>query len=110
MGEAQADFDALTQATLPFAKRMLTAHGEFYPFGAAIETDGKQRLVMAYDGNDSPTPPDLIQMMSGGFRKDMDAGTLRSAVSVYDASVTMPSTPRKSDAVAIKFIHHKDRA
>ena len=41
VGVARPDLDALMSALLPFAQRMLSKHGEFYPFGAAIDREGQ---------------------------------------------------------------------
>jgi hypothetical protein len=37
---AHPDLDQLLNVVLEFAKKMLNQHGEFYPFGASMHTDG----------------------------------------------------------------------
>lgn len=52
---AQADLDGLLSAVLPFAEQQLTAHGELWPFGAAVSADGETSLAAVGDDHgDSP--------------------------------------------------------
>ena len=37
---SKQDSETLTNAILPLAERMLTEHGEFYPFGGYMKPDG----------------------------------------------------------------------
>lgn len=50
--QAQEDLDGLLQTTLPFAQEMLSTEGEFFPFGAAVDTDSQTKMLSV------PTSPE----------------------------------------------------
>jgi|GEM_PF-1100259 len=56
---AQADFDGLLRAVVPFAEQQLTAHGELWPYGAAVSTDGETSLA-AVDDSSAPLESEAI--------------------------------------------------
>jgi hypothetical protein len=51
----QDDLDGLLKLTLRFAQQMLEKGEEFYPFGAAMSTDGEARLPGGDPGRDANT-------------------------------------------------------
>src|SRR5438034_1717468 len=51
---AKSQCEELLNVVLPFAEKMLAAHGEFYPFGASMTLDGQIVQVAAYDGREHP--------------------------------------------------------
>jgi hypothetical protein len=52
--QAQNDVDALLNAALPLAQQMLERHGEFFPYGVAIDLAGEEHMLAAYDGDEHP--------------------------------------------------------
>jgi hypothetical protein len=58
----QDDLDGLLNVVLPFAQKMLEEHGEFYPFAAAITTDGQLELVAGDPdpGIEHPAARDIV--------------------------------------------------
>jgi hypothetical protein len=105
MGDAKADTEALMNAVLPFAERMLTQHGEFFPFGAAMKPNGEIVNVAGYDGRERPASNDLIELLNDGFCKDAKNGRYKATAVVYDVRVTLPNTTTKSDAIAVSLDH-----
>ena len=41
ISDAKVDAETLLNSALPFAEKMLSEHGEFYPFGEAMKPDGQ---------------------------------------------------------------------
>ena len=57
---AHPDLNALKNALLPIAKKMLAEHGEFFPCGAVMNLDGKIVNCSASDGDEHPPSQKLI--------------------------------------------------
>ena len=105
MTDAKDDAEALMNAVLPFAEKMLTQHGEFFPFGGAMKPNGEIVNVAGYDGRERPPSENLISLLNEGFRKDAKSGRYKATAVVYDVRVTLPDTTTKSDAIAVALDH-----
>jgi hypothetical protein len=53
--QAQDDLDGLVNAALPFATQMLDKHGEFFPYGVALDSACDARMI-AGDPGDGERP------------------------------------------------------
>ena len=95
----------LLNAVLPFAKKMLAAHGEFYPFGASMRPDGTIALAGATDGHEHPPSQALIDLLHDGFIGDAKRGSIIASATAYDVRVVPPGGTEKSDAVEIELDH-----
>jgi hypothetical protein len=51
--------EKLMTATLPFAQKMLRQHGEFFPYGGALDKRGAGVAVGATDGREKPHSADI---------------------------------------------------
>jgi hypothetical protein len=107
MSDPKADCEALMNSVLPFAEQMLTAHGELFPFGAAMRPDGQLASVAGYDGDEHPKSADVIALMKEGMIAAARRGEYQATANVYDARVKLPSTEGKSDAIAVS-LNHRD--
>jgi hypothetical protein len=107
MSDPKADCEALMNSVLPFAQQMLTAHGEFIPFGGAMQLDGQIVLVAAYDEDEHSRSTDIIALMKDGFVAAARKGDYRATVIVYDIRVKVPSSDETSDAIAVS-LNHRD--
>jgi hypothetical protein len=58
---------------------MLAKHGEFYPFGSSMTTDGKIVAHGAYDGDENPPSQQLIDLLTHAFRQQAVAGQIRAS-------------------------------
>lgn len=60
--QAQDDLDGLLGVAIEFAQRQLDTHGEFFPYAAAIGTDGQAEMIAARpDPHDEhPASADVI--------------------------------------------------
>jgi hypothetical protein len=99
------DVEQLLKVALPFAVQMLTNHGEFYPFGATMDTNGKIANVGGYTGDEHPKSTELIDLLKGAFRREGETGKIMACALVYDIRTTPPGQTEKTDAVAVDLDH-----
>ena len=95
----------LMNAVLPFAKKMLSEHGEFYPYGASMKPDGKIVEAGASDGREHPPSQALIDLLREAFRADAQKGAIIASATVYDVRIVPPGSASKTDAVAVELDH-----
>ena len=107
MSNPNADCETLMNSVLPFAKQMLTNHGEFIPFGGAMRATGEFVSVAGYTGEETPRSTDVIRLMKDGFIEAARQGQYKATAVVYDMRVKLPSTGDKSDAIAVS-LNHRD--
>lgn len=108
MSNPKAECEKLMQEALPFAESHLRKHGEFFPYGQALDTKGTVIYVAAYDGREQPPSADLIRLLKQGFVKGAKEGKYKATAIVYDVRVLLPSTGVKSDAIAVA-LDHRDK-
>jgi hypothetical protein len=102
---AHPDLDELMNALLPFAQQTLAKHGEFYPYGSTMTTDGEIVLQAAYDGDEHPPSQQLIDLMTQAFRQQAAAGKIRAAGICYDVRTIPPGRTEKTDAICLGLEH-----
>lgn len=107
MSSAKAESESLMNAAVPFAEEMLRKHGEFFPYGQALDSRGEVVAVAASDGREDPPSADVIRLLKQGFVQGARAGRYKATALVYDVRIQLPSTGAKSDAIAVA-LNHKD--
>ena len=88
---AHADLDELVNVLLPFAQDMLAKHGEFYPFGVSMNTDGQIAMVAGHDGDGHSESKGLIDLMIKGLRDQAKQGELTATGICMDIRVIPPA-------------------
>lgn len=97
---AQDDFDGLLDAVLPLAEDLLSKHGEFFPFGGSVSTDGETSLMSADPGlGDRPPSDEVLAALYEGVRGV--ATRTRAAAFVADVRAN------GSDAVLVELEHQE---
>jgi len=97
---AQDDLDGLLNAVLPLAEDLLGKHGEFFPFGGSVSTDGETSLMGADPGlGDRPSSDEVLAALYDGARSQ--ATSTRAAAFVADVRAN------GSDAVRVELEHHE---
>jgi hypothetical protein len=96
---AHPDLDSLLNSLLPFAQQMLSKHGEFRPFAAAMVADGTIERVVYFDGDEHPAANELIERLTGILQKKTVEEGIRAAGICYDSCVTPPGQTEKTDAI-----------
>jgi len=97
--------ERLLDSILPLAEKMLKEHGEFYPFGATLKSDGTEAMVAASDDKDRPPSQPLIDLLRSGFKSAAAKRDVIATALAYDVRVTAPGSRSKTDAVAVELDH-----
>ncbi len=108
MTKSKSECENLMNAALPFAEQMLRKHGEFFPYGAALKVNGEIASVAGYDGREQPLSNDIVRLLKDGFVKAAKSGEYKATALVYGVKVVLPSTGKKSDAIAVS-LNHRDK-
>jgi hypothetical protein len=103
--DAKSECEQLMNAALPLAKQMLQEHGEFFPFGVALNARGKIVAVAPYDQREHPTSEDFIRQLKHVFGAQAKAGEFRATALIYDARVETGTKGDKTDAIAVALDH-----
>jgi hypothetical protein len=73
----------LANAALSLATQMLENHGEFYPYGVALDGSGEARMVAGDPGQgERPASVDVLATLVAGLRTERDALRAIALVSV----------------------------
>ena len=85
--QAQADLDGLLTVALGFAQQQLAKHGEFFPYAAAVRTDGEAEMIAAPPNraDDRPASADVIAACLSKLTSRRDQ--FRAAALVADTKV-----------------------
>ncbi len=92
MSKPKAECEGLMQEALPFAENLLRKHGEFFPYGRALDLNGAVLHFAAYDGREQPPSVDLMRLLKQGFAQGAKEGKYKATAMVYDVRVSLPST------------------
>jgi hypothetical protein len=97
---AQSDFDGLLNVVLPFAEQLLSARGEFFPFGSAVELDGDAVMVAADPAlGERPDSNAVLDALYDGSKASRDSR--RAFAFVADVRAN------GGDAIRIELEHHE---
>jgi hypothetical protein len=102
---ARQDLNSLLGTMLPFAQEMLAKHGEFYPFGAAMNPAGELSQTAAYTGEEHPESQELIELLVGGFRAQAAKNEVRAVGICLDVRTLAPGQTEKTDAICARLRH-----
>lgn len=108
MKQAKTDCEALLNSVLPFAEQVLRKHGEFYPYGGAMRTDGQIISVGGDSGSEQPKSIELIELLKSAFIAAAQKGEYKATALVTNSSLTISSTGEKTDAIVVSLDHRDD--
>lgn len=97
--------EELMNSLIPFAEKMLSQNGEFFPYGATIKSDGKIALAAGFSGSEQPQSQEVIDLLHQAFKTAAKTKQCKATGLVYDVRVTLPESGEKSDALAIELDH-----
>ena len=103
--KGKSDSEELMNSLIPFAEKMLSEHGEFFPYGGTMKPDGKIVSVAGYNGSEHPPSQEIIDLLHKAFRESAKAKECKATGLVYDVRVNLPESNEKSDALAIELDH-----
>lgn len=102
MSAAKSDCQSLVDEWLKFAIQMLEEHGEFIPYGCAMDLTGQIGSYSTDTGDEFPKSQEVIHYLKAGFRSQKE--NLKCTAIFFDVVIR---NPEKTDAIAI-YLDHKD--
>jgi hypothetical protein len=105
MAEPTDEIQELLNFLLPYAERMLSEHGEFYPYAAALDSDGELNAVGTDLDDDSPDVGEVLLALHQGLRERAAEGEIRASGIAADVTLTDPDSGETTDAVQVELDH-----
>jgi hypothetical protein len=88
---AQIDRDGLLDLCLPFAREQLDQNGEFFPFGAVVNSEGVRSLYGAGPGaGERPASSDVHALLVDGMRREGWRGSHRTPMMLVSSREDPP--------------------
>src|SRR5690349_19910259 len=84
MNDPKEDVELLLNDLLPLAQKLLSEHGEFFPFAGGLKPDGEVVRIMSYDGREQPPSTDVIADLTAQLRAAAKSGAYDATALVYD--------------------------
>jgi hypothetical protein len=97
--------EELMNALLPMVKKLLSEHGEFFPVGGTMQTDGSIAFVATYDGDEHPPSQKVIDSLMDVYRAGAKQKKYKATALIYDIRTVPPGATEKTDAVAARLDH-----
>lgn len=112
--QVQDDLDGLLDAALPFATQMLDEHGEFFPYGVALDAAGNERMIAGDPGSgERPESSEVLATLVQGLqqqRRDLRAVALVSDVLVAGSdAIRVELEHREGQLLAVLLRYKKKR-
>jgi hypothetical protein len=105
MAEPTEEIQELLNFLLPYAEQMLNQHGEFYPYAAALGSDGELNAVGTDVDDDSPDVGEALLALHEGLRARAAEGEIRASGIAADVTLTDPDSGETTDAVQVELDH-----
>jgi hypothetical protein len=106
MAEPTEEIQEILNFLLPYAERMLSEHGEFYPYAAALDADGELNAVATdVDDDDSVDVGEVLLALHQGLRERAAEGAIRASGIAADVTLTDPDSGETTDAVQVELDH-----
>jgi hypothetical protein len=87
MDDPREEIEQILNYLLPFAERMLSSHGEFYPYAATMDVGGE------------------VQAVSAAADEQASRGAIRASGIAADVTLTDPDSGDTTDAVQLELDH-----
>jgi hypothetical protein len=84
-----------------FARTMLEAAGEFYPFGAALSPSGQIAAVGAHTGEERPAPQELYKLLAEGFAAGARNGEYAATALAANVDIPAEYAPPSPDGLRV---------
>ncbi len=107
---ANPELERLLGATVPFAKDMVEKYGEFYPYGAALQTDEQVGLLQGGPEGENPPVQAVLDAVIEGLRQAAGEGRIRASAVCIDMRVTRPGETEKTNAICVQLEHAEGEA
>ena len=98
--------EVLLDALLAAAASLLEEHGEFYPIGAVLTTDGAATFTAVHDGDEFPDSRQVIQDLIAAHKQMAQANEIKASGIAWNAVIA--SEGKKSNAIIVSLEHQDD--
>ena len=98
------EVESLMDEGFALAETLLKEHGEFYPFGFAMNLDGEIISIGAKGETDHPPSQELIDLLEAAFRQGAEANEYKAIAIFFDVLVAPPGG-KKTDAIQVGLEH-----
>lgn len=105
MAEPTDEIQELLNFLLPHAEQMLNEHGQFYPYAAALDSDGEMAVVTPAVDEDNPDVGEVLLALHQGLREKAAHGSIRASGITTDVTLTDPDSGETTDAVQVELDH-----
>ena len=103
----KAQVELLMNEGVPFAERMLSEHGEFYPFGVVMTAEATIVHVGAKDGREHPPSQAVLDLLLNHMKASAADGRYRAIAAFFDVRVQRPGARVKTDAIQVGLEHQE---
>ena len=86
---------------MDFGAVMLKDAGEFYPFGATLNSDGNVAAVAGFDGEDYPAPQDIYRLLADSFVSSAANGSITAAALAINVNIPSEYNPPSRDGIRV---------
>jgi hypothetical protein len=107
---AHPDLDQILNVLLPFAQKMLSKYGEFQPFAASMDQEGRVALHAGYTGEQRVTSEQIIDLLIGGIRQQASNGEIKAAGICLDVRTVPPGQVERVEAICAQLEHETGEA
>src|SRR3954462_11114722 len=84
---------------LGFAKQMLEAHGEFYPFGSTLVPSGAVTATAAHLGEERPKGSEMYRVLHGAMRAQFQKREILAAGLASNVNIPPEYRPAFPDGI-----------
>jgi hypothetical protein len=101
---ATEEIQELLNFLLPHAERMLNQHGEFYPYAAAVDSEGDLAPVPPAVESEDPDVGDILVALHSELRGQAAEGSIRASGIAADVTLTDPDSGEVTAAVQVELV------
>jgi hypothetical protein len=103
---AKHESEALMNAVMPVAEKMLEQYGEFFPCGAYMTAEGAVALIGVDDPEtDHPKSQDILYVLRNSLREMADDNRCKATAIVFDVTIVLPNSDSRSNAIQVCLEH-----
>jgi len=99
------EVEALMNEGIAFATKLLSEHGEFFPFGVTMHSLGEIQYVAAYDGDEHPPSEEIANLLLAAFRDRATAGEYKATAIFINVTLRDQTDGSGRDAVQAGLDH-----
>jgi hypothetical protein len=103
--QTDADLHAVLQQLLPTALEFLASRREFYPFGGALDGNGRFAFAEAPPEVEAPSAQQVLDAVYEKLRSGAGRGDYRAVGVAADVRVTPPGKTEATDALFLEIEH-----